>query len=333
VAAFKAQMPWAELHNLYGPTEAAIDVSYWDCRNDCGTSVPIGKPIQNISLYILDEHQQLLPVGAAGELYIGGIGLAPGYLNRPELTAERFVANPYYVPGSFKSSERLYRTGDLARYRTDGNIEYLGRLDFQVKLRGFRIELGEIEAALGQLAGIDSALVVAHGTGERQQLVGYYKANSAGHAGQLALKAQLQQKLPEHMVPAVLIEVQDWPLNPNGKVDRKALPPVTVQASGGYQAPAGETEQLLAGIWSEVLGIPLAHISATASFFELGGHSLLLLRLLKAIEQQAGHRLTVKTVFKHHSVQLQGAYIDRLQASRALSEKLEKTNNLERIVF
>ncbi|NNG65290.1 AMP-binding protein, partial [Pseudomonas fragi] len=201
----------SELHNLYGPTEAAIDVTSWACRED-GNSVPIGRPIANTQIHILDPDLNPLPVGVAGELYIAGVNLARGYQGRPALTAERFVANPYGAPG-----ERMYRSGDLARWRADGAIDYLGRLDHQVKLRGLRIELGEIEALLLSHANVQESVVIARD----DKLIGYWVGAAIEED---ALKAHLARHLPEYMVPWRLLQLEAMPLSANGKLDRKQLP-------------------------------------------------------------------------------------------------------------
>ncbi|MCD5997561.1 amino acid adenylation domain-containing protein, partial [Pseudomonas sp. CDFA 602] len=201
----------SELHNLYGPTEAAIDVTSWACRDD-GSSVPIGRPIANTQIHILDADLNPVPVGVAGELYIAGVNLARGYLARPSLTAERFVANPYGKPG-----ERMYRSGDLARWRADGAIDYLGRLDHQVKLRGLRIELGEIEAVLLAHENVQESVVIARD----DKLIGYWVGDATAEE---ALKAHLAQHVPEYMVPWRLVQLDAMPLSANGKLDRKLLP-------------------------------------------------------------------------------------------------------------
>ena len=280
------------LHNLYGPTEASIDVSAWTCRPGDAV-VPIGRPIANTRLYILDTRQQPVPVGVAGELYIGGVGLARGYLNRASLTAEKFVPDPFGV----EEGGRLYRTGDLARYRRDGQIEYLGRLDHQVKLRGFRIELGEIESALLACAGVREAVVVARGEGAGQQLVGYVGAGQDGpDVG--ALRQALLARLPGYMVPSHLVVMQALPLSPNGKVDRKSLPePDASEQSGAvYEAPHTQLEQEMAALWSQVLGV--CRVGRHDDFFELGGHSLLATQVIARL-QQNGAAMSVAALFRH----------------------------------
>ncbi|EAR30811.1 probable peptide synthetase protein, partial [Pseudoalteromonas tunicata D2] len=314
VEQFRHQLPEVGLHNLYGPTEAAIDVSYWDCSQPLGSSVPIGKPIQNIQLYILDDELNLLPQGACGELHIGGDGLARGYLNRPELTQERFIANPFYQAEEANSSERLYKTGDLVRYKEDGNIEYMGRLDHQVKIRGFRIELGEIEYQVAQHKQIDSALVVAQADkAGNQRLIAYGKTVQADAPKEdviTSLKAELAAVLPEYMVPANVILVSEWPLTPNGKIDRRGLPSVDESIdSTAYVAPHGETEVMLAEVWAHVLKLDVARISRNANFFELGGHSLLIMQLITSLKQQ-GYQCHAQAMFKAVNLQAMADQLD-----------------------
>ncbi|MEC4088111.1 non-ribosomal peptide synthetase [Pseudoalteromonas rubra] len=340
VEQFRAVLPCAQLHNLYGPTEAAIDVSYWDCSQPYGSSVPIGKPIQNIQLYVLDDALNLLPQGACGELHIGGDGLARGYHNRADLTEERFIANPFYDDSEAGSSQRLYKTGDLVRYRNDGVIEYMGRIDHQVKIRGLRIELGEIEYHIGEHSEVDSALVMAlEDTQGNQHLVAYVKPHTLGDdASQQvlidAIKSQLGDALVEYMIPASFVLLDEWPQTPNGKIDRKALPaPEHAGLGGEYIAPQTDTELALVAIWSQVLGLDEGQISTQVSFFSLGGQSLLVIKLMKDIESRFDCTLTIKQLFKYTSVAEQAVQLDELLAAKALKAKLEQSDNVERIVF
>ncbi|ARS59355.1 non-ribosomal peptide synthetase (plasmid) [Ralstonia solanacearum FJAT-91] len=287
-----ARFPHSELHNLYGPTEAAIDVTAWRCNAESHPGVvPIGRPIANTQIYVLDAHRQPVPLGVTGEIYIGGVGVARGYLNRPELTAERFVVNPFNGEGR----ERMYRTGDLGRWLPDGSLAYQGRADAQVKLRGFRIELGEIEARLLQCAGVSEAVVtVREDAPGEQRLVAYYVSGEAIEAQ--TLREQLQASLPEYMVPAAYVRLEHLPLTPNGKLDRKGLPAPDGQAyaSAAYEAPQGEVEQTLAGIWQTLLGVE--RVGRHDDFFALGGHSLQAVRLMSLVEQ-AGWRADVSRLF------------------------------------
>ncbi|MFD5420058.1 amino acid adenylation domain-containing protein [Streptomyces sp. NPDC127069] len=285
------------LHNLYGPTEAAVDVTHWDCRREDAGPVPIGRPIWNTSLYVLDPRGRPVPVGVAGELFLAGAGLARGYLRRPALTADRFPLDPFGPPGS-----RMYRTGDLARHRADGSVEYLGRTDDQVKIHGFRIELGEIETALGHLDGVGRAAVVVREDvpGERR-LVGYLVpeagADPAPDTG--AMRAELARSLPEYMVP-VLVVVDGLPVTPNGKLDRRALPAPAAAAATGYEPPAGETEELVAMVWASVLDAP--RIGRHDDFFALGGHSLSATRVAARLRQSLGLDLPLHTLFEQRTV-------------------------------
>ncbi|MGE8058458.1 amino acid adenylation domain-containing protein [Pseudomonas sp. NPDC089547] len=285
VRRFHDQLPTVELHNLYGPTEAAVDVSAWHCTT-APDSTPIGKPIANTTLYILDNQQQPVPQGVAGELYIGGVQVARGYLNRAELTAERFIDDPF-VPGA-----RLYRTGDLARHLADGNIEYLGRNDDQVKLHGLRIELGEIQACLTGIAGVNEAVVIAR----EQQLLAYYTGQQ--HTLE-ALRAALLSHLPAFMVPALFVHLDTLPLSPNGKLDRKALPEPGALHDRPFEAPQGATEGLLAAIWTELLDVE--RVGRHDNFFELGGHSLAAIRLVDRLNK-AGLQAALNDVFQQPSV-------------------------------
>jgi amino acid adenylation domain-containing protein len=278
------------LTNLYGPTEAAVDVSCWTCPRDGAAGVvPIGRPVWNTQLYVLDAALRPLPVGVPGEMYIGGVQVARGYQGRAALTAERFVPDPFSVqPGA-----RLYRTGDRARWRADGAIEYLGRLDHQVKVRGFRIELGEVEAALRQARGVtDCAVVVREDeTGDRR-LVAYV----VGEAEAEALRDRLRRSLPEYMVPSAFVALDALPLTPNGKLDRKALPaPELASAEERYEAPADETEQALAEIWAEMLRVD--RVGRRDNFFELGGHSLSAAQMVSRVRQVLEVKVTVDELF------------------------------------
>jgi amino acid adenylation domain-containing protein/thioester reductase-like protein/non-ribosomal peptide synthase protein (TIGR01720 family) len=281
----------AELHNLYGPTEASVDVSYWACPADSReTAIPIGKPIANIRLYILDQSLNLVSAGTPGELHIAGIGLGRGYLNRPGLTAEKFIPDPYGLTGS-----RLYKTGDLVRYRTDGNIDYLGRIDYQVKIRGFRIELGEIEAQLLLHPKVKEAVVL---TREDQpgdkRLVAYLVEDQLGTLQLDELKVLLKQSLPDYMVPGAFVVLEQMPLSANGKLDRKRLPAPDIGKQHSKQniVPRNKTETVLAEIWHEILGGE--PVGMEDDFFELGGHSLLAAQLFFQVQK----RLAITATFK-----------------------------------
>ncbi|MFD5931975.1 amino acid adenylation domain-containing protein [Streptomyces sp. NPDC060333] len=283
------------LHNLYGPTEAAVDVTHWDCRREDEGPVPIGRPIWNTSLYVLDPRGRPVPVGVAGELFLAGAGLARGYLRRPELTAERFPLDPFGVDGA-----RMYRTGDLARFRGDGSVEYLGRTDDQVKIHGFRIELGEIETALGRLPGVGRAAVVVREDvpGERR-IVGYVVPEAGAAPDPEALRAELARSLPEYMVPFPML-VDALPVTANGKLDRRALPAPAAAPAAGHEPPEGETEELVAMVWASVLDVQ--RIGRHDDFFALGGHSLSATRVAARLRQSLGLDLPLHTLFEQRTV-------------------------------
>ncbi len=299
-----------QLVNMYGITETTVHVTYRPVSEadlEGGLVSPIGGTIPDLSWYILDRDLNPVPRGAVGELYIGRAGLARGYLRRPGLSATRFVPNPF--PGG--AGERLYRTGDLARFQADGNIEYIGRIDHQVKVRGFRIELGEIEAALAGLAGVRDAVVLAHDGVGGTQLVGYVVADSAEDAERLreSLRESLKRYLPDYMVPAHLMLLERMPLTVNGKLDRQALPqPDASLSQQAYRAPGSELEQRIAAIWSEILGVE--RVGLDDNFFELGGHSLLLLMLKERIGDTCQATLSISQLMTHASVAEQAACIE-----------------------
>jgi amino acid adenylation domain-containing protein/non-ribosomal peptide synthase protein (TIGR01720 family) len=295
VESFHARLR-AELHNLYGPTEASIDVSSWACTQQAGTSVSIGRPIANTQLYILDCRLQPVPVGVIGELYIGGVGLARGYWRRPELTAEKFIPDPF----SSQPGARLYRTGDLARWHPDGTIEYAGRNDDQIKLRGFRIELGEIEAVLAQHEGVQHAVVSVQEDGSEKGLVAYVVFRSE-EVQQEALRSFVKGKLPEYMVPSAFVELTNLPLSANGKINRKALPrwefPGVEQEPERLRAP---TEELLGAIWSTSLG--RTKIGIHENFFEVGGHSLLAAQIISRVRDIFFIDLPLRAIFEKPTI-------------------------------
>jgi amino acid adenylation domain-containing protein len=291
-------LPGVALHNLYGPTEAAIDVTAWTCPTPPAPTVPIGRPIANLQIYVLDPQGEPVPIGVPGECYIGGIGVGRGYHRRPDLTAARFVPDPF----SDQPGQRLYRTGDLVRYRPDGAIEYLGRLDHQVKIRGVRIELGEVEAALRQQPAIREAVVLARRDGPGgARLVGYVTTDPTPPFDAAGLRQALAQTLPEYLVPAVIVRLERLPLSPNGKVDRRALPAPEVEAqrTQAYAEPTTATEQQLAAIWAQVLG--LAQVGRHDNFFELGGDSITSLQVLAKAHRE-GITLTPRQLFEHPTI-------------------------------
>ena len=291
----------AKLYNVYGPTEAIIDSTYWLCeKRDTHCVVPIGRPIPNAQVYVLDDLLRLLPIGVTGNLYIGGAGLARGYVGRPDLTAEKFIPDPF----TGEAGARLYKTGDLARYLPDGNIEYLGRSDHQVKIRGFRIELGEVEGALGQHPAVREAIVLApeDGSGEKR-LVAYVSAEGETRPSASELRGFLKDKLPEHMVPAVFVLLEAFPLTANGKVDRHALPTPDGQRpelDEAFVAGRTPTEELLAEIWAQVLGVE--RVGIYDNFFQLGGHSLLATQVVSRIRQAFRVEMPLRRLFEAPTV-------------------------------
>lgn len=306
-------LPPPRLLNAYGPTEATVTATFYDIPNAFeGTTVPIGRPLPNRTIYVLDAHGEPVPVGVPGELYIGGAGLARGYLNRPELTAERFVPDPF----SGEPGGQLYRTGDLVRYRVDGNLEFLGRLDHQVKIRGFRIELGEIEAALCGHSGVHDhpvnigavsqlghsqvaqALVVdREGIRGLRELVAYVIGETDATLTAAELRLHLEQLLPDYMIPSHFVVLDSFPLTANGKIDRAALPaPETnrLVAGGNFQEPRGPVEAIVTRVWQEVLGLP--RIGIEDNFFAVGGDSIKALQIVSRLHR-AGLRVNLGQIF------------------------------------
>jgi amino acid adenylation domain-containing protein len=286
-----------ELYNLYGPTEAAVDATGWACRRGGPRPVvPIGRPIANVQVYILDANGQPVAPGVPGELYIGGAGLARGYLNAPGLTAERFVPDPFGdVPGA-----RLYRTGDRCRWSADGQIEFLGRLDHQVKVRGYRIELGEVESALRSHPAVREAAVAAHaGTAGASRLVAYVVGDPEGEPlAAETLRHHLKERLPEYMVPSAFVTLAALPRTPGGKVDRRALPAPPVERpanSRPYVAPGTPLEEFLAGLWREMLQVE--QVGVDDNFFELGGNSIEGAMLVNQLQEKIGHHVSVIALF------------------------------------
>jgi hypothetical protein len=312
---FFARHP-AELHNLYGPTEAAVDDTFWRCeRGGTRRIVPIGRPIARTQLHVLDRRGQPVPVGVAGELHLGGIGLARGYHRRPDLTAEKFVPDPFGPPGA-----RLYRTGDLARWLPDGVVEYLGRLDHQVKLRGFRIELGEIEAAIAAQPGVRETVVVVREDRPGEKLLIAYLAAAAGAVPPTAaaLRAALRARLPDYMVPADFVVLPALPLSSNGKIDRRALPAPPrerPELGAAFVAPESPTEQTLAALWCEVLG--RERVGVADNFFDLGGHSLRLGQVHARLQPLFAHPPALVELFHYPTIRALAAQLDRAPAATA----------------
>jgi len=286
----RERLPWVRLHNVYGPTETTVDSTGWTLEPGQPVPeavVPIGKALSNTRLYVLDAHDQPVPFGVSGHLHIGGAGVARGYLGLPEMQAERFIDSP------FVAGDRLYRTGDLVRYRADGNLEFLGRNDFQIKLRGLRLEPGEIEARLIEHPAVREAVVLVRD----ERLVAYFTVREGFAAPAIeTLRAHVLERLPEYMAPGAYVKLDALPLTPNDKVDRKALPAPGAEAvlSRRYEAPEGEVEIRLAQIWAEVL--QLEQVGRNDHFFELGGHSLLAVSLVARM-RQAGLHVDARTLF------------------------------------
>jgi acyl carrier protein len=299
------------LYNMYGPTETTIWSAMYEVAGEAANP-PIGRPIANTQLYVLDERVEPVPIGVTGELYIGGDGVTRGYWGRPSLTAERFIADPHgSQPGA-----RLYRTGDLARWRADGNLEFVGRVDQQVKIRGHRIELGEVEAVMGQYAGVRQCAVVVQtsdddGSGGTEKKLVVFVSGEPGRLTTERLHAHARAKLPDYMVPAAFIRVDALPTTPNGKIDRNALPRQKQEPDedGRYVAPQTATERALARIWARVLR--RERMGATENFFEAGGHSLLAIQVVAQVRKELEVEIPLRTLFEASTVAGLAAAIDR----------------------
>jgi amino acid adenylation domain-containing protein len=279
-------------YNCYGPTECTVIVAIALCQLN-GKKPSIGKPSPNLRTYILDAHNQPLPPGIPGELCVAGVGLARGYLNRPEITAQKFIEIEL-----FGKTERIYKTGDLARWDAEGDLEYFGRIDEQIKLRGFRVELGEIESLLLQHPLVKEAIVILYKTATNQSLIAYVTGIANNFSSEL--RNHLKSRLPDYMIPAQIVVLDELPLTPNGKIDRKALPAPNLEIEGLYTAPRNEVEQKLAQLWSAVL--ERQEISIHDNFFDLGGHSLLAVKLLNNIQQVFGQQLALSSLFQNPTI-------------------------------
>jgi non-ribosomal peptide synthase protein (TIGR01720 family) len=305
------RLPNAKVTNFYGPTETTVDAVGCEVSAGGATRIPIGAPLPNYRAYVLDDGLDLTPIGVPGELYVAGAGLARGYLNRPGLTAERFIACPFGAPG-----ERMYRTGDRVRWRPDGLLEYLGRIDDQVKIRGFRIELGEIEAALCALPGVrEAAAVVRVDTPGEPRLAAYVVAEDGAEAEPASLRAQLEQRLPNHMVPHAILALPALPLTNNGKLDRRALPAPEPRPEGeAYAAPRTPLETQLAAIWAQVLR--LDQVGLDDNFFELGGDSIQCIQVVARARRQ-GVRFNVRQIFELRTLRRLAELVERQQGDAA----------------
>ena len=323
--------PGRRFFNAYGPTETTVCASMHLCSPDDSQDPPIGHPIGNCRLYIVDVNLQIVPVGVPGELVIGGVNVGRGYLNRPELTEEKFIPDPFGGP-----DDKLYRTGDLVRYRADGAIEFLGRIDHQVKIRGFRIELGEIESLLRHHDDILDAVVVAHAFGEQEdkRLVAYLLVEEGVALEPSVLRAYLQQQLPEYMTPSHFVFLNEFPLSPAGKVDRKALPAPDSDRSAvatEYVAPRNETEEILVAISEELLAVD--KVGVNDNFFELGGHSLLATQFISRVREAFDVEVELRTLFERPTIALIAEDIDsfrqeKAQQTDAISDLLAQLDQL-----
>jgi amino acid adenylation domain-containing protein len=351
---FESVPPECRIFNMYGPTEAAIISSVLEIdRSDCGkfanlTSVPIGRPVANTALLVLDRNFKLCPVNVTGELYISGDGVAVGYINHPELTAEKFkkdvICHSSLVISSSKSTndqcpmtnDRLYRTGDLARWLPDGNIEFLGRIDHQVKIRGFRIELGEIEKQLLKIEGINEAVVMDRKDRTGQTYLCAYIVSKPGmNINPGDIKNTLAQVLPAYMIPAYVMQVDNIPLTPNGKVDRRALPGLEpgLKAADNYTAPGNEMEEKMVEIWADVLGAEKQAIGVKDNFFERGGHSLKATILTTKINNVFNVRIPLKEIFKTPTVEGVCSLISVVEWARTQDRKINVSTEGEEIIL
>ncbi len=295
--------PGRAFWNVYGPTENSVRISFGACRPEEDRIPPIGRPLANVRAYVLDRHLEPVPPGIPGELYSAGDGVTRGYLGRPDLTAERFLPDPFGAAGG-----RLYRTGDLARWRADGELEYIGRTDFQVKIRGFRIEPGEVEAVLARHPAVHECAVVARDEGRGPYLAGYVVAAEGTHPTTAELRAFLRERLPEYMVPPGIVLLDAIPLGPSGKLDRRALPAPTLEAEAGFVAPREGLQEAIAAVWSEVLGVD--RVGAADNFFEIGGHSLLLVKLHARLRETLGREVAIVELFRFPTVASLAAHLE-----------------------
>ena len=309
-------MPDGTLLNLYGSSEVSADVACYHTRTtNSNRDIPVGRPLSNTQLYIIDSNLQLVPIGVPGEICVGGDSLALGYLNRPDLTAEQFIANPF----NSDPRSRLYRTGDLARYLADGNIEFIGRVDNQVKIRGFRIELGEIESVVNRHPSVKDSVVVAR-VGDsllEKQLVAYLVPNDLSSLSVPELRTFLRGKLPEYMVPSIFVPLEVLPLMPNGKIDRNALPApdgARPDVDEGFVEPRTEIEALVAQVWSVIL--KLDKVGVFDNFFELGGHSLLATRVVTRLRSNFSIDLPLRKLFELPTVAALAAHVDILRRNQ-----------------
>lgn len=318
VERFYQQCPNIQLHNWYGPTEAA-EVSYWDCENydPQSKNVPIGKPIHNTELFVFSHTGQLLPIGEVGELYVGGIALARGYINQEELTNERFINHEFIQPDGSRLKKRLYRTGDLTRFNSAGELEYIGRIDHQVKIRGYRIELGEIEVQLSEIFEVQQAAVIAEDvSGNDKRLIAFVVMNEQAEQTKKQLIEALSERLPDYMLPEQIVVLEKLPLTTNNKVDRLALSEFVIESESEVDAPSNQTESQLRVIMGQILSKDVSLICVNKSFFELGGHSLHAIKLVIEVQKSFNIEFTLRDAFN-------------IQSIRALSNFITNQNHLE----
>ncbi|NER84193.1 MAG: AMP-binding protein, partial [Leptolyngbya sp. SIO1D8] len=295
--------------NAYGPTESTVCATVYECQ-EAIQGIPIGRPIANSQIYLLDDEGQPVPIGVSGELHIGGVGLARGYLNRPELTAQKFISNPFNHSKFKVQSSKLYRTGDLAQYLPDGNIEFLGRIDHQVKVRGFRVELGEIEAALLQHPGISKVVVLVwEDHPDDKRIVAYLVFNQEHVSNIDQLQTFLTEKLPNYMIPSAFVVLDTIPLMPNGKVDRDTLPSPEgrPQLEETYVMPQTEAERIIAAVWQDLL--KLEKVGINDNFFSMGGHSLLLVRAQTKLNEVLNKEISIIELFKYPTIKELAQYL------------------------
>jgi acyl-CoA synthetase (AMP-forming)/AMP-acid ligase II/acyl carrier protein len=319
------------LLNAYGPTECTTfsTTHKIEVGDEETGSVPIGKPIANARIYILSRHLQPVPIGATGEIYIGGEGVALGYLNRPELNSQRFISDPF----DRGSVAPIYRTGDLGRWRPDGAIEFVGRNDTQVKIRGYRVELGEIEARLSSYQDIEESVVLAReDVPGRKRLVAYLIPKKRAVLDVESLRVHLGRLLPDHMVPAAFVTLDRWPLTANGKLDRRALPApeAGAYANRPYEAPTGDIEELLAQVWQDVLGV--RRVGRRDNFFELGGHSILAMQVMTRLRSRLSIEIPMKLLFQFPTLEPFAVKIEERRQASLVDDITQGTNDMEALL-
>lgn len=334
LAATWAAFPNVRLVNAYGPTETIITPAAWIGRIEAdnasasmdGDYAPIGGPVGERSLYVLDSELNLVPPGTPGELHVGGLGLARGYLNRPALTADRFIADPFSQSGG-----RLYRTGDRVRWRSDGQLEYIGRLDQQIKVRGFRVELGEIEAQLLAQTGVRDAIVLTHESRNGVRLAAYVAAHTGILLNASMLRTALGAVLPDYMLPTSFVFLEALPVTPNGKIDRKALPLPEQLSEQDYEAPASGMETMISEIWAEILEAP--RVGLHNNFFDLGGHSLLLIKVQCRLEKRLNTRIAIIDLFKYTTVASLAKFLGQERTEHLSLQRHQKRAQRQRGTF